>query len=88
VPDGLESENCMGPKMRRIKRLLQTVVFSLFVCMVGFLTGCAGSPGMTVNEVDQQHHHAIHSTWLMFQEDIDAILMLDQPSRLTPMYTR
>jgi len=43
---------------------------------------------MTVNEVDQQHHHAIHSTWLMFQEDIDAILMLDQPSRLTPMYTR
>jgi hypothetical protein len=85
---GSNQKTALGPKMRRIKRLLQTVVFSLFVCMVGFLTGCAGSPGRTVKEVDQQHYHAIHSTWLMFQEDIDAILMLDQPSRLTPMYTR
>ena len=85
---GSNQKTALGPKMRRIKRLLHTVGFSLFVCMVGVLTGCAGSPGRTVKEGDQQHYHAIHSNWLMFQEDIDAILMLDQPSRLTPMYTR
>lgn len=74
--------------MRRIKRLYQTIVLGLLVCVAGLLTGCAGTPGLTAKEVDQQHYRAIHSEWLMFQEDLDAILLLDQPSRLTPMYVR
>lgn len=78
----------LGPEMERIKRLYKLAVFGLVLFGIGLLAGCSGAPGVTVKEVDQRHYRAIHSNWLMFQDDIDSILLLDSPSRLTPLYTR
>ncbi|HOQ05227.1 MAG TPA: hypothetical protein PKY88_08455 [Anaerohalosphaeraceae bacterium] len=74
--------------MGRIKQYYKAAVFGLILVGIGLLAGCTGAPGVTVKEVDQRHYRAIHSNWLMFQDDIDSILLLDSPSRLTPLYTR
>ena len=73
---------------------LNLIRFSSFCAgfgVAGFLLtliGCAGSPGMTAQEVHRGHVNYLNSNWLMLQKDIDEFLMIDQPSRLTDMVSR
>jgi len=51
------------------------------------MTGCA-APGRTSAEVHRDHMNRWqHDVWQM-QDDVDAVLMIDRPSRLTDKYVR
>ena len=80
----------MGQHMGNKNRKRVTILLSLCLAMllISLMAGCMGSPGMTAKDIDRRHYHALYSDWLMFQDDIDSILMIDRPSRLTPMYSR
>jgi hypothetical protein len=73
---------------------LNLIGFSNFwtgLVVVGVLltvVGCAGSPGMTSQEVHRQHMNYVNTNWLMLQQDIDQFLMIDRPSRLSDMVSR
>jgi len=69
-------------------RAIITILIFCLLATTFLMTGCAGSPGMTASEIDRRHHRYIHSNWLMFQDDLDSILMSDRPSRLTPIRSR
>ena len=76
----------MGNRMS--KRVTTLVVFCLVIILVSLLAGCMGSPGMTSKDIDRRHYQAIHSDWLMFQDDVDSLLLIDRTSRLSPVYSR
>jgi hypothetical protein len=52
------------------------------------MAGCAGAPGRTAKQVNQNHDYVIRTNWLMIQDDIDKALLLDKPSRQTEMIIR
>ena len=52
------------------------------------LSGCAGAPGLTAKQVNRRHVNVNRSNWKMIQDDADAVLLWDQPSRLSPMPVR
>ena len=65
----------------------------LWLCVLAGLiavnTGCfAGSPGETTSEVHRRHMRAINTQKQQIQDDIDAVLLLNKPSRLTKKPTR
>ncbi len=74
--------------MKQSARINRPLTLGLAILVITILMGCAGSPGMTKKDIDRRHYNAIHTDWLMFQDDIDSILLIDRPSRLSPMYSR
>ncbi len=64
----------------------------LFAILTCSLTACSGkslaAPGETVREVHTRHVSTIKTNWLQVQDDIDAVLMLDSPSRLSDKLIR
>lgn len=76
--------------IRKYVRLI--LCFCLFAVLIGSLTACSGStratPGETASEVHARHVEIIKTNFLHAQDDIDAILMLDQPSRLSDKLIR
>ena len=50
-------------------------------------TGCA-APGLTKEGVHRRHVETFRNDVWQLQDDIDAILMIDRPSRLSPMMVR
>ncbi len=61
---------------------------ALWLCVLAALvavnTGCfAGSPGETRSEVHRRHMRVIKTGNQQIQDDIDAVLLLNKPSRLT-----
>ncbi len=60
----------------------------IFLAAAALIAGCAGSPGRTVQEIDRRHINTIRTNWIQMQDDLDAALMLDRPSRLSEMYVR
>jgi hypothetical protein len=74
--------------MKHGKRINTALVICLTVVIITILAGCAGSPGLTRKDIDRRHYHSFYTDWLMFQDDIDSILLIDRPSRLSPMYSR
>ena len=75
-------------KNKKSKWVSKLWIVCLVVFCISLLSGCKGAPGMTVKDVDRRHYHSIYSNWLMFQDDLDSIFLIDRPSRLTPMYSR
>ncbi len=62
---------------------------SVFAGLVAVNTGCfAGSPGETTSEVHRRHMRVINTQKQQIQDDIDAVLLLNKPSRLTEKPTR
>lgn len=51
------------------------------------LTGCRG-PGMTKDDVHRRHLDVVDVNTQLIQDDIDKVLMLDQPSRQTEYIVR
>jgi len=68
--------------------IAQCLTAALWFCVLAGLvvvnTGCfAGSPGETRGEVHRRHMRVISTDKLQRQDDIDALLLLDRPSRLS-----
>lgn len=59
------------------------VLCSMGVCLMG-----CGTPGETSAEVNRRHNNAIRTESLQMQDDVDALLMIEQPSKLSDKYTR
>jgi len=60
----------------------------LFAVLIASLTGCMGTPGETKEEVHTRHMGVFKENWLEMQDDIDAVMMLDKPSRLSDKLIR
>jgi len=60
----------------------------LFLAAAALIAGCAGSPGRTAQEIDRRHINTIKTNWIQMQDDLDSVLMIDRPSRLSEMYVR
>jgi hypothetical protein len=80
-------------KKLNIRRCIRLILcFCLFAILIGSLTACRGSmrstPGETVREVHTRHVGVVKTNWLEMQDDIDAVLMLDKPSRLSDKLIR
>jgi hypothetical protein len=52
------------------------------------LGGCLSSPGETSAEIHRKHMNTINTNVLQLQDDVDAVLLLDQPTRLSEKHTR
>lgn len=66
---------------------------AICICVLGSvvlcLTGCnRGTPGETAAEVNRRHIHIIDNNMRQLQSDIDAVLMLDEPSKLSDRHIR
>lgn len=64
-----------------------TVCICVLSCMVLCIMGC-GSPGETRSEVNRRHKNAMRTNQLQIQDDLDAVFMLDSPSKLSDKLTR
>ena len=70
---------------RHIRLVLCLILLSM---VVSCFTGCGGAPGMTARQVHRRHVDVMKTDMLQLQDDIDAILMIDRPSRLSRYITR
>ena len=73
--------------------ITKCLVVALWLCVLAGLvavnTGCfAGSPGETRGEVHRRHMRVIKTQAQQIQDDIDAVLLLNKPSKLTEKPTR
>ena len=80
-------------KKLNIRKYIRLILcFCLFAILIGSLAACSGSaratPGETVREVHIRHVGVVKTNWLEMQDDIDAVLMLDKPSRLSDKLIR
>jgi len=69
--------------MKQSSLLMMTAV--VFVLLLA--TGCKG-PGMTQKEVNRRHLNTLDVNTQLIQDDIDKVLLLDQPSRQTEFIVR
>lgn len=71
---------------RHVRLVLCLFVLSM---VVSCLLGCnAGAPGLTAREVHRRQVDSLKTSMLQMQDDIDAILLIDRPSRLSEKATR
>ena len=59
------------------------LVSAILIC----ISGCAGA-GETASEVRDRHKTVMKSGLRMVQDDVDAVLLLDKPTRLSDKLTR
>lgn len=70
------------------QQLFLPVILVILLAAVSILaTGCA-APGMTKKEVHRRHIDMVNNNLLQMQDDIDAVLLIDRPSRLSDMVVR
>ena len=70
------------------KQMLMPVILLVLLVAVSVLaTGCA-APGLTKNEVHRRHINKFQNDLWQIQDDIDAVLMIDRPGRLSSMMVR
>ncbi len=69
-------------------RLFIPVILLLLLMTVSILTAGCAAPGLTKQEVHRRHKNVFNNDLLQMQEDIDAVLMIDRPSRLSDMMVR
>lgn len=64
-------------------------VFCLFICLsvCVCILGCRGA-GETASEVNVRHKHIIYTNTSMIQDDLDALMLLDRPSKLSDKMVR
>ena len=70
---------------KRVCCLTWLLAFGLGLTIFG---GCAGTPGETAQEVNRRHIRVLDTAHKELQDDIDAWMMLDQPSRLSDRIVR
>ena len=79
-------------KAMKISVYLRPVFWtSVVLLLAAVLSGCAlstGSAGETHAEVQRRHKRIYESSHLQLQDDIDAWLLMDRPSRLSDKVIR
>ncbi len=60
----------------------------LLITITFALVGCGGSSGETAAEVHRRHIDVVRTNNLQIQDDLDALFMLDKPSKLSDRYVR
>lgn len=73
---------------RNLKHIINGILVSGVAMVVVLMSGCNGAPGRTAQEVHRNHINVIQTNWIMIQDDIDAALLLDRPTRLSEMVVR
>ncbi len=69
-----------------MKKTLALTILNVTLCALVFLSsGCAffSQPGETTDEGHRRHLGVLNTNRQMMMEDIDKVLLLDRPSRLT-----
>ena len=75
-------------KNNHISRHVRLVLCLFLLSVVAScLVGC-GATGLTSGEVHRRHVDSMKTSMLQMQDDIDAILMIDRPSRLSDKIVR
>jgi hypothetical protein len=69
------------------KNNVLVLAWALVVAAGTFLSGCA-APGRTKEQVNQKHRETIQNNLWQFQDDVDAVFLLDRPSRLSDKMVR
>jgi len=63
---------------------LRFFALAAVVCVLTtWLSGCGGQPGETKAEVSRRHDRVMRLNGEMMMSDLDKVLMLDRPSRLS-----
>ena len=66
--------------------------YYLLICVLAMATGMALSGckarGLTKEEVHRRHYDTIQNNMWQIQDDVDAALLLDRPSRLSEQMVR
>ena len=70
-----------------VRFLFMTCCFLLGCAILLNLCGCS-SPGETRTEVNERHMRVIKTQNRQIQDDMDAVLLLDRPSKLSDKITR
>lgn len=73
--------------MNKHKVVLRVVVFLVAALGLAGMFGCRG-PGMTKDDVHRRHLDVVDVNTQLIQDDIDKVLMLDQPSRQSEYIVR
>jgi ABC-type oligopeptide transport system substrate-binding subunit len=73
--------------MTMMKNKALVCLAAMAVLVLVFSAGCS-APGLTSSEVHRRHHHTVLNNWWQVQDDIDTVLLLDRPSRLSSMPVR
>lgn len=75
-------------KNNHISRHVRSILCLFLLSVVAScLVGCS-APGQTAGQVHRRHVDATRTYMLQMQDDVDAILMIDRPSRLSEKITR
>ena len=74
-------------EMAMMKNKAWVCLAAMAVWVVVFSAGCS-APGLTKSEVHRRHHHTVLNNWWQVQDDIDTVLLLDRPTRLSSMPVR
>ena len=69
------------------QRFMPVIVLLLLVAVSLLATGCA-SPGLTKNEIRLKRIDRFQNDLWQMQDDIDSVLMIDRPNRLSSMMVR
>ncbi|MBL7215502.1 MAG: hypothetical protein ISS71_07465 [Phycisphaerae bacterium] len=69
------------------QKIVPLMMLMLFAVVLVLATGCA-SPGMTKKDVHRRHINTFQNDIWQMRDDIDAFLLIDRPSRLSPMMVR
>jgi len=74
-----------GKVMKNTSFFVCKVILAIFLCALVFLpSGCSfQQPGETVAEGDRRHKRIVRINQQGMMADIDRVLLLDKPSRLT-----
>jgi hypothetical protein len=68
------------------KALIWTML--IMIAALSILTTGCGSPGLSSQAIHRRHMDTFQNQIWQMQDDIDAILMIDRPMRLSPMMVR
>ena len=70
------------------QQLFLPVILVILLAAVSILATAGAAPGMTKKEVHRRHIDMVNNNLLQMQDDIDAVLLIDRPSRLSDMVVR
>jgi hypothetical protein len=73
-----------GKVMKNISVFVSKLVLAIFLCVLVFLPcGCGQQLGETEAEGSRRHKRVLRIQSQEMREDIDRVLLLDRPSKLT-----
>ena len=78
---------CLEETMKRNTIFMYVGVLCVLLSVTLTLSGCAGA-GETRAELARRRDHTMKMNMLLIQDDIDAGLMLDKPSKTTEKIVR